>query len=213
MACASRSSTRSTRRVPGVPATAARSADRRTGRRARGLDAWITGLRASKPHRAVAPKLAYDERRGVWKASRSPTGASATSELHRGYDLRTTRSTTAATARSAAPVHASATAGGTLAGTRRPSAHPSRELSGGHAVDLAATATGSSQMSRFAGRSTTHALRALESEVCVLRRCAVQACRRRSYGRFLVAFSHEQWLAVRLRVEHASRLNSARCAK
>ena len=35
-----------------------------------GLDAWITGLRREQAHtRAVAPKLAYDERRGVWKAS------------------------------------------------------------------------------------------------------------------------------------------------
>ncbi len=34
------------------------------------LDAWITGLRREQAHtRAVAPKLAFDERRGVWKAS------------------------------------------------------------------------------------------------------------------------------------------------
>jgi phosphoadenosine phosphosulfate reductase len=35
-----------------------------------GLDAWITGLRREQaPTRAAAPKLDYDEARGVWKAS------------------------------------------------------------------------------------------------------------------------------------------------
>jgi phosphoadenosine phosphosulfate reductase len=34
------------------------------------LDAWITGLRRTQAHtRADAPKLSYDERRGVWKAN------------------------------------------------------------------------------------------------------------------------------------------------
>ena len=35
-----------------------------------GLDAWITGLRREQaPTRAAAPKLDFDEARGVWKAS------------------------------------------------------------------------------------------------------------------------------------------------
>ncbi len=35
-----------------------------------GLDAWITGVRREQgPTRAEAPKLAWDTRRGVWKAS------------------------------------------------------------------------------------------------------------------------------------------------
>jgi phosphoadenosine phosphosulfate reductase len=35
-----------------------------------GLDGWITGLRREQsPTRATAPKLAFDERRGLWKAS------------------------------------------------------------------------------------------------------------------------------------------------
>jgi phosphoadenosine phosphosulfate reductase len=35
-----------------------------------GLDGWITGLRREQsPTRAQAPKLAFDERRGIWKAN------------------------------------------------------------------------------------------------------------------------------------------------
>jgi phosphoadenosine phosphosulfate reductase len=35
-----------------------------------GLDAWITGLRREQsPTRAAAPKLAFDEQRGIWKAN------------------------------------------------------------------------------------------------------------------------------------------------
>ncbi len=35
-----------------------------------GLDAWITGLRREQsPTRAAAPKLEWDDRRGVWKAN------------------------------------------------------------------------------------------------------------------------------------------------
>jgi phosphoadenosine phosphosulfate reductase len=35
-----------------------------------GLDGWITGLRREQaPTRAQAPKLAFDTRRGIWKAS------------------------------------------------------------------------------------------------------------------------------------------------
>jgi phosphoadenosine phosphosulfate reductase len=35
-----------------------------------GLDGWISGLRREQsPTRAQAPKLAYDERRGIWKAN------------------------------------------------------------------------------------------------------------------------------------------------
>jgi len=35
-----------------------------------GLDAWITGVRREQsPTRADAPKLAFDERRGIWKAN------------------------------------------------------------------------------------------------------------------------------------------------
>jgi phosphoadenosine phosphosulfate reductase len=36
----------------------------------RGLDAWVTGLRREQaPTRAAAPKLAWEEARGLWKAS------------------------------------------------------------------------------------------------------------------------------------------------
>jgi len=35
-----------------------------------GLDGWITGIRREQaPTRAHAPKLAFDERRGIWKAN------------------------------------------------------------------------------------------------------------------------------------------------
>jgi phosphoadenosine phosphosulfate reductase len=35
-----------------------------------GLDAWITGVRREQsPTRAAAPKLAFDEQRGIWKAN------------------------------------------------------------------------------------------------------------------------------------------------
>jgi phosphoadenosine phosphosulfate reductase len=35
-----------------------------------GLDGWISGVRREQsPTRADAPKLVYDERRGIWKAN------------------------------------------------------------------------------------------------------------------------------------------------
>jgi len=127
-----------------------------------GLDAWITGLRREQATPSSGAELAYDERRGVWKASPLANWSERDvwNYIER-YDLPYNALHDAATARSAAPrARFPATAGGNAGpAARRPSA---ASISRAEAVDMQSTslqrATGSSQM-RSASRagSTTHA--------------------------------------------------------